>query len=82
MLISGQMYLLTIYVHIRVVNSGRYDSPHIQKSFLDHDSNTIPAKQIGVSFTVLDVLHVTRVYQCNPHVPSLTASLVILVLTR
>ena len=38
MLISGQIYILTIYVHIGVVNSGRQDSPHIRKSSLDHDS--------------------------------------------
>ena len=37
-LISGQIYVLTIYVHIGVVNSGRHDSPHIRKSSLDHDS--------------------------------------------
>ena len=37
MLISGQIYVLTIYVHIGVVNSGRHDSPHIRKSSLDHD---------------------------------------------
>ena len=38
MLISGPIYVLTIYVHIGVVNSGRHDSPHIRKSSLDHDS--------------------------------------------
>ena len=37
-LISGQIYILTIYVHIGVVKSGRHDSPHIRKSSLDHDS--------------------------------------------
>ena len=37
-LISVQIYVLTICVHIGVVNSGRHDSPHIQKSSLDHDS--------------------------------------------
>ena len=42
-LISGQIYILTIYIHIGVVNSGRYDSPHILKSSLDHDSG----KKIG-----------------------------------
>ena len=36
-LISGQIYIITIYVHIGVVNSGRHDSPHIRKSSLDHD---------------------------------------------
>ena len=30
----------------------------------------------------LDIFHVSRVYQCNPHVPSRTASLAILVPTR
>ena len=37
-LISVQIYILTIYVHIGVLNSGRHDSPHIRKSSLDHDS--------------------------------------------
>ena len=37
-LISGQIYVLTIDVHIGVVKSGRHDSPHIRKSSLDHDS--------------------------------------------
>ena len=39
MLISGQIYVLTMYVHIGVVNSGRHDSPHIRKSSLDDDSD-------------------------------------------
>ena len=33
-LISGQIFVLTMYVHIGVVNSGRHDSPHIRKSSL------------------------------------------------
>jgi len=37
-LISGQIYVLTVHIHIGVVNSGRHDSPHIRKSSLDHDS--------------------------------------------
>ena len=45
-LISGQIYVLTIYVHIAVVNSGIHDSPHIRKSSLDHDSGAA-AEKIG-----------------------------------
>ena len=37
-LISVQIKVLTIYVHIGVVNSRRHDSPDIRKSPLDHDS--------------------------------------------
>ena len=62
--ISGQIYVLTIYLHIGVVNSGRHDSPHIRKSSLDHDSGG----KKGVSITFLDIFHVSRVYQCNSHV--------------
>ena len=29
--------VLTMYVHIGLLNSGRNDSPHIRKSSLDHD---------------------------------------------
>ena len=36
-------YVLTIYVHIGVVNSERHDSPHIRKLSLI----TIPAEKIG-----------------------------------
>ena len=35
-LISGQIYVLTIYVHTGVVNSGRHDSPRIRKSSYYH----------------------------------------------
>ena len=38
MLISGHIFVLTIYIYIGVVNSGRHDSPHIRKLSLDHDS--------------------------------------------
>ena len=47
-LISGQIYVLTIYVHIGVVNSRRHDSPHIRKSSLDHDSAFRQKKTGGV----------------------------------
>ena len=102
MLISGQIYFLTIYVHIGVVNSGRHDSPHIRKSSLDHDSGGkkhVPTIHVHVHIGVLnsgrhdsphvrkssldhdsggknrgcrsvfsEIFHITRLYQCNPHV--------------
>ena len=63
-LISGQIYVLTIYVHIGVVNSGRHDSPHIRKSSLDHDSG---GKKIGVSVTFLDIFHISRLVTSVNH---------------
>ena len=37
-LISEQIDIITLYVQIGEVKSGRHDSPHIRKSSLDHDS--------------------------------------------
>jgi len=82
MLISGQIYVLTMYVLIGVVNSGRHDSPPIRKSSLDHDPGGKNRGCHRVSVTFLDIFHVSRVYQCNPNVPSRAASLAILVPTR
>ena len=75
---ADNIYVITIYIHIGVVNSGRHDSPHIRKSSLDHDSG----EKIGVSVSFSDIFHVSRLYQCNPHVSSRTASLAIIVPTR
>eukprot|EP00964_Phaeocystis_antarctica_P051408 scaffold29987_cov47-Phaeocystis_antarctica.AAC.1 len=78
-LISENIYVLTIYVHIGVVNSGRHHSPHIRKSSLDHDSG---GKKRGchsyfqIYFTFVVFTSVTHVS------PSRTASLAIIVRTR
>ena len=79
MLISGQIYVLTIYVHIGVVNSGRHDSPHIRKSSLDHDSG---GKNRGCQ-SVFQKYSTLLVFTSVTHTsPSLTASLAIIVPTR
>jgi len=78
-LISGQIYVLTIYVHIGVVNSGRHDSPHIRKSSLDHDSG---GKNRGCQ-SVFQKYSTLLVFTSVTHTsPSLTASLAIIVPTR
>ena len=77
--ISGQIYVLTIYVHIGVVNSGRHDSPHIRKSSLDHDSG---GKNRGCQ-SVFQKYSTILVFTSVTHTsPSLTASLAIIVRTR
>ena len=63
-LISGQIDVLTIHVHIGVVNSGCHDSPHIRKSSLDHDSGE---KNRGCKSYFLDIFHMSRILQCNTH---------------
>ena len=79
MLISGQIQVLTIYVHIGVVNSGRHDSPHIRKSSLDHDSG---GKNRGCQ-SYFQIYSTFVVFASVTHVsPSRTASLAIFVPTR
>ena len=79
MLISGQIYILTLYVHIGVVNSGRHDSSYIRKLSLDHDSG---GKNRGCQ-PVFQKYSTLVVFTSVTHMsPSRTASLVIIVPTR
>ena len=80
MLISGQyIYVLTIYVHVGGVNSGRHDSPYIRKLSLDHDSG----KKSRGCHSVFQKYSTLLVFTSVTHAsPSLTASLAIIVPTR
>ena len=78
-LISVQIYIITIYIHIGVLNSGRHDSPHIRKSSLDHDSG---GKNRGCQ-SYFQIYSTFVVFTSVTHVsPSRTASLAIFVPTR
>ena len=80
MLISGQyIYVLTIYVHVGGVNSGRHDSPYIRKLSLDHDSGEKNRGCHSVFQKYSTLLVFTSVTHSSP---SLTASLAILVSKR
>ena len=78
-LISGHNIYTYHICTCRGVNSGRHDSPYIRKLSLDHDSGG--KNRGGVSLSFSEIFHITRLYQCNLHVSSLTASLAIIVPT-